>query len=194
MPSATSRCAGFSIRLRRGQDESPGPPRHTVSMPSSMDLRRALRTLQGRMRQSPDADDPIVTTVRDARGGEAVDIPVTANRHDAMEAAKEAIADDLHFEHLDPADNEVNEFVADCVRDRASDHVGPFMDRYSEELVERTCYFSVEALSVQAPSEFCGMQLIPKESMAPNRIRSSEMRWVRSLPSSSSASMRNCSA
>jgi hypothetical protein len=164
VPSATSRCAGFSIRLRRGQDESPGPPRHTVSMPSSMDLRRALRTLQGRMRQSPDADDPIVTTVRDARGGEAVDIPVTANRHDAMEAAKEAIADDLHFEHLDPADNEVNEFVADCVRDRASDHVGPFMDRYSEELVERTCYFSVEALSVQAPSEFCGMQLIPIDS------------------------------
>jgi hypothetical protein len=130
-------------------------------MPSTpVGVRNALRALQGRIRQRPAAGEPIVKTLRAERDGVALEVPLATGQVAAMKAAEAAVAADLHFEHLDPAESEIEQFTVDCATDRGTDHVRPFMERYSKEPVDRVCYFAVEVLGTDLPAEFCGIRLL----------------------------------
>jgi hypothetical protein len=128
---------------------------------TSAPVRKALQTLQTRMRQRAPAGEQPVNSLMDKRSGAPVQIPLTASQVEAMKAAEAAIAADPAFEHLDPAEPEIEVFATDCVADKSTNHVGPFMDRYSRSLVEQICYFSIQGLGTPGPAEFGGIRLLP---------------------------------
>jgi len=131
-------------------------------MPSvSPEVRRALKTLQGRIRQRPVEDERIVKTIRDTRSEPASELPLTSGHLAAMKAAEEAIVADERFEHLAPAEDPITEFAADCVADRQADHVARFMERHGRDPSEFVCYFGIESLRVSQAVEVAGIRLLP---------------------------------
>lgn len=131
-----------------------------VASPSSQ-VRQALSTLQGRIRQRPAENETIVKTVSDTRRASALDLQLTQVQLDAMKAAERAIAADERFEHLVPAEGPIQEFANDCATDRKTNHVTVFMRRYGQEATERVCYFGVEFLTVTVPAEVACIRLLP---------------------------------
>jgi hypothetical protein len=131
-----------------------------VASPSPQ-VRQALTTLQGRIRQRPAENEAIAKTIQDTRRAPAVDLRLTAGQLDAMKAAERAIAADERFEHLVPAEDVIQEFAVDCATDRQTDHVKAFMERHEQEAGERICYFGVEFLSIKEPAEVAGIRLLP---------------------------------
>lgn len=127
----------------------------------SPQVRQALKTLQGRIRQRPTENETIVKTIRDTRREPAVELQLTEGQLDVMKAAERPIAADERFEHLVPAEDPVREFAEDCATDRNTDHVKVFMERHGREAIERVCYFGVEFLSVKEPAEVAGIRLLP---------------------------------
>ena len=93
-----------------------------MASPSSQ-VRQALKTLHGRIRQRPAGDETIVKTIRDPRREPAVELQLTEGQLAAMKAAEDAIAADERFEYLAPAEDLIMEFAADCAADRQADHV-----------------------------------------------------------------------
>lgn len=111
-------------------------------------VRRALKGVQGRIRQRP--------------GQEAIDAAMQdAATADVMKAAEGAIAADERFEHLDPAADLIREFAAACLADRRADHVEAFMERHGRDASEQVCYFGVERLRVDQAAEVAGVRLLP---------------------------------
>jgi hypothetical protein len=127
----------------------------------SPEVRQALKTLQGRIRQRPAEDEAVVKTIRVARGESAVELPLTSGHLAAMKAADEAIAADLRFEHLAPAKDVVIEFAVDCATDRQANHAKAFMERHGRDPSERVCYFGVESLRLSQATEAAGIRLLP---------------------------------
>ena len=103
----------------------------------SPQVRQALKTLQGRIRQRPTENETIVKTIRDTRREPAVELQLTEGQLDVMKAAERPIAADERFEHLVPAEDPVREFAEDCATDRNTDHVKVFMERHGREAIER---------------------------------------------------------
>lgn len=54
-------------------------------------------------------------------------------------------------------------FAADSFADKSTNHVGPFMNRYSRQPVEQICYFSIQGLGTPGPAEFGGIRLLPAD-------------------------------
>src|ERR1700735_1163424 len=132
-----------------------------MSMAStSPQVRQILKTLQARIRQRLAEDDAIVQTLQDSRMGPATGIPLTCGHLSAIKAAEDAIAADERFEYLAPAEDLIREFAADCVSDRQSDHVKPFMERCGRDASERVCYFGLESLRVTQPAEVAHVRLL----------------------------------
>ena len=136
-----------------------------MASPSSQ-IRQALKTLQNLIRQRQSDDAVIVKTITDWRQEPPVELRLTAEQVAALQAAEAAIAADLRFEHLVPAEELILEFTAKCVADRQADQVKAFMDRHGQEAVERVCYFGVEFLSVQQATEVAGVRLLPVDDPA----------------------------
>jgi hypothetical protein len=131
-----------------------------VASPSHQ-VRQALSTLPGLIRQRPAENETIIRTISDTRRTQAVDLQLTQVQLDAMKATERAIAADERFEHLVPAEDPIQEFANDCATDRKTNHVTAFMRRYGQEATERACYFGVEFLSVKEPAELAGIRLLP---------------------------------
>jgi len=131
-----------------------------VASPSHQ-VRQALSTLQGRIRQGPAENETIVKTISGTRRAPTVGLQLTQVQLDAMKAAERAIAADERFEHLVPAEDTILEFAEDCATDRKTERVQVFMKRYGQEATERVCYFGVEFLSVKEPAEVAGIRLLP---------------------------------
>ena len=112
-------------------------------------VRRALKTVQARIRQRPGQGETIDAAVQDAAIA------------DVIKAAKDAIAADERFEHLDPAADLIREFAAACMADRQADHVEAFMERHGQDASEQVCYFGVERLRVDQAAEVAGVRLLP---------------------------------
>jgi len=127
----------------------------------SPQVRQALKTLQGRIRQRLTENETIVKTIRDTRREPAVELQLTEGQLDAMKAAERVIASNERFEHLAPAEELIQEFAEDCATDRQTDHVEVFMEQHEREAIERVCYFGVEFLSVKEPAEVAGVRLLP---------------------------------
>lgn len=125
------------------------------------DVRHALKTLQGRIRQRRAQDETIVRTIRDTRSESAAELPLTCAHLAAMKVAEDAIATDERFEYLAPAEDLIMEFAADCAADRQADHVKAFMERHGRDASEQVCYFGVEFLRVGQASEVAGIRLLP---------------------------------
>jgi hypothetical protein len=149
-------------------------------MPSvSPEVRQALKTLQGRIRQRPAEDATIVDTLRDTRREPTAELPLTSADLAAMKAAEDAIAADERFEHLAPAGDLIMEFAADCAADRQVDHVKAFMERRGQDASKRVCYFGVESLRVSLAAEVAGIRLLPlddRRSRIPTRCSRSTSR------------------
>lgn len=77
-------------------------------------VRQALKTLQNLVRQRPTVDATIVKTITDRREEPPIELRLTAEQVTALKAAEEAIAADLRFEHLVPAEDLLLKFAADC--------------------------------------------------------------------------------
>jgi hypothetical protein len=131
-----------------------------VASPSS-EVRQALSTLQGRIRQRPAENETIVKTISDTHRAPAVVLQLTQGQLDAMKAAERAVGADKRFEHLDPAEGPIQEFAEDCAADRRTDHVKVFMKLHGQDAVERVCYFGAEFLSVTVPAEVAGIRFLP---------------------------------
>jgi hypothetical protein len=131
-----------------------------VASPSSQ-VRQALSTLQGRIRQRPAENETIIKTIGDTRRIPAVELRLTQAQLDAMKAAEQAIAADERFEHLVPAEDAIQEFAQDCATDRKTNHVKVFMKRHEQDAGERVCYFGVEFLNVTEPADVAGIRLLP---------------------------------
>jgi hypothetical protein len=82
---------------------------------TSTAVRKALQTLQGRMRQPAHEGEQPANTLIDKRRGTPAHIPLTDSQVEAMNASEAAIGADPAFEHLDPAGTEIEVFAADCV-------------------------------------------------------------------------------
>lgn len=112
-------------------------------------VRRALKTVQARIRQRPGQGETIDAAKHDAE--------IAA----AMKAAEDAIAADERFEHLDQAADLIREFAAACMADRRADHVEAFMERHGQDASEQVCYFGVERLRLTQAAEVAGVRLLP---------------------------------
>lgn len=97
----------------------------------------------------------------DLATGEDQFIGVLADEVEAAGKATAALIEDLRFEHLDHADDEVWRFVAECWADRSADHVPVFVARHAAEVKHATCYIPVEFLTVNAETEFTGLGSLP---------------------------------
>jgi hypothetical protein len=128
---------------------------------TSREVKKALKTLQGRIRQGLGQDEQIVKTLQDTRREPAADLPLTGGHVAAMRATEDAIAADEGFEHLAPAEDLMHEFAADCAADRQADHTGAFMERHGWDATARVCYFGVESLHVSHATEVAGIRLLP---------------------------------
>jgi hypothetical protein len=93
--------------------------------------------------------------------GEAQHIGLLADEVAAIERAKEALVDDLRFEHLRSVDDDVWYFVGECWVDRGTDHVPAFIERHAREPMDLVCYSPVEFLSVSSETEALGVHLLP---------------------------------
>jgi hypothetical protein len=131
-----------------------------VANPSAQ-IRQALKTLQTQVRQKPAADEEIIGQVWSRHREPPVNLLLTRGRRDAIKAAERAIAADERFEHLDPAEDLIRDFAADCEADRQTDHVKVFMGQHGRDASERTCYFALEFLCVKEPAEVAGVRFLP---------------------------------
>jgi hypothetical protein len=80
--------------------------------------------------------------------------------------AQESIETDLRFEQLaarygEPFREAIWRLVCLCVLRPDDDHVAPFLAEHAKEVEERTCYFPVNALTVEAALRFQGIRLLP---------------------------------
>lgn len=115
----------------------------------SPEVRRALKTVQSRVRQ-------------DTGQGARASTPTQGSTIDSvLKAAVAAIAADERFEHLDPAEDLVREFAEQCKADRRSDHVEPFMASHGQDTAEEVCFLGIERLTVEKPVEIAGVRLLP---------------------------------
>jgi hypothetical protein len=128
---------------------------------ASRDVKKALTALQGKIREGTGTETPNAMTLNDRRPHPPVSIYLTHSQVAAMKKALAAIGADPHFEYLDPAEHEIHEFIADCAANKGTDHVRPFMDKYSKELQELTCYLGVESLGVPEQVEIAGIRVLP---------------------------------
>ncbi len=137
------------------------PPERGSMASASPEVKQALKTLQGRIRQRPAEDETIVQTLRDMRSARAAELPLTSAHLAAMKAVESAIAADERFEHLAPAEDMIREFAADCATDSHADHAKAFMEHHGRDASERVCYFGVEFLRVDQATEVAGIRLLP---------------------------------
>lgn len=128
---------------------------------TSTEVKKALRTLQGRIRQRLDKGEKVVGTFQDTWREPATELPLTSGRLAAMRDAEDAIAADERFEHLAPAEGLIREFAADCAADRQTDQVKAFMERHGQDTSTRVCYFGIEFLQVGQATEMAEVRLLP---------------------------------
>ena len=79
---------GTTVCLRLGIGRVASAPQFTMTS-DSRGVRQGLKTLQTLIRQRPGADEAIVETLRDSRGG--TEVRLTGKQVAAMKAAEEAI-------------------------------------------------------------------------------------------------------
>lgn len=80
----------------------------------------------------------------------------------AAEHAMDALLGDLSLEHLaEDAKDAVWLFVAECVLQRATDHVAVFLERHAREPKAMDCYLPVEFLQVTREIEVLGVRFLP---------------------------------
>jgi hypothetical protein len=123
----------------------------------SPQVRQALQTLQGQIRRRLTDNDEVVKTIPTP----TVELQLTQEHLDLMEAAERAVAADERFEHLVPAEDPIRELMADSLTDRKTNHVTVFMKRHGQEATERVCYFGVEFLRIEQPAEVAGIRFLP---------------------------------
>lgn len=79
----------------------------------------------------------------------------------AIEEAKDALREDLVFEHLGDPDEVVWQFAGHALVEAEGDRVDAFVSEHARIASWRTCFVGVEYLDVQSEISVLGLQLIP---------------------------------
>lgn len=115
-----------------------------------------------RVTTSPDDDHAMTFRLRpDLVRSDATMLAVTQDVVDAMKRVEEALAQDLHFEHMDKSADELQDFIARAWADRKADQVQQFVAEHSREPLELVCFLPIEYLKIEAPTLLLGLRLLP---------------------------------
>jgi len=77
-----------------------------------------------------------------------------------MNLLEEALAQDPRFEYMDKTTDTLRDFIARAWADRKTDQVPLYITKHSRELLELICFVPIEYLTVDAPTELLGLQLL----------------------------------
>jgi hypothetical protein len=112
------------------------------------EVEKLLRQLQGRIRAKPKGN-PISFTPDDRR--------IVVN-------VRNAIADDLRYEHIADSASIVDTFIQECHVNRTGQLVGAFEANNAKEPERHVCFIGIDYLKVDAAIEVLEMRLIPPDS------------------------------
>jgi hypothetical protein len=93
-------------------------------------------------------------------------IGLSRDEHKVLLDARDALFEDLRFEHLDShvgdeAFEQLWRFVCRCMLDRGQNFVPIFMSEQAQEPGEHVCYIPVDLLRIDTKVEFAGLVLLP---------------------------------
>ena len=126
--------------------------------------KKALKELQQLVRQKK-GKDAVVAEQRQITGDTPEDEPqivsLTSEQVAAIRKAKEVLEADLGFEYMLAPENDLWVFAGRCLADRVADHSGEFIRQHAWDLIEATCCFPVEFLTVTTESRIGDIRLLP---------------------------------
>jgi hypothetical protein len=139
---------------------------------SSPSVEKALTRLQGLARRPTTASGRPAMRIgvpEDLRRPGIDTLLLSPGERDAFETAHTALGQDLRFEHLRPdsATDALRRFVCLSFLERRVDHVAGFVQEHARELMQRTCFFPVDDLSVEAKTDLFGVRLLPGVAVSP---------------------------
>jgi hypothetical protein len=89
-------------------------------------------------------------------------LSLLADEARTIATAKQALVEDLRFEHLgDNTDDVVWRFACKCYLEKGSDHVASFVKEHTRKPIEANCFIPVEHLGVETEMAFLGIRLLP---------------------------------
>lgn len=123
----------------------------------------ALRKLEQAARRGPARDETTAGTRSFLRAadGTRTYFAVSAGTVRAEEAAIEALAADVSFEHIDRVADAVARFTSDAVADPTANVVQLFVDENWREPMNLACYIPIEHLEVDEPFEVGNVRFCP---------------------------------
>jgi hypothetical protein len=83
---------------------------------------------------------------------ETIMLFVTEDLVEVLSRAREALAGDLHFEHMEHTTDTLQDFIARAWADEKTDQVQKYVDKYSRKLLELICFLPLEYLTVETPT------------------------------------------
>ena len=106
------------------------------------------------------------------RTSEVAALAFGAREAEAFKDARDALLNDLRFEHLGrAAEDAIRLFVGECYSGMATDHVREFVAQHAKEPMNLVCYVPVAFLKVDAESDVLGIRLLPvDDSRLPREI------------------------
>lgn len=126
----------------------------------------ALRTLQRVVRGSHPAGERTVRTHKIPASKRTTDHAHLAFYEDeaaTVQAAKETLANELGYEHLDRLEDKLWAFAMDCSLDKSVDHVPAFVEANYREPEVNQCFMPVEYLVVRKRHQLGAVTLLPTE-------------------------------
>jgi hypothetical protein len=134
-------------------------------------VERALTKLQAVVRRPP-PDDPeeVVMSGQVPEDLQSEDFKwagLLADGRAAVEEARSFLSADLRFEYLKDHDVEriTWRFVCLAHLQRKGDLVAEFVSEHARDLMERTCFFPIELLTVKEEVELYGVRLLPSDAV-----------------------------
>jgi hypothetical protein len=129
---------------------------------------RILTRLQAAARRPPSGD----RTIRSGRVPDDIAtehckwLYLEPDEDEVYQEARDGVLGDPRFEYLEPSEAEeaLWRFVCQCHVDRTRSHVAAFVARHARDILEVTCYLTVEHLEVKAEAGIAGLRLLPTTS------------------------------